>query len=494
MTRYLPRLPRTAKRAAALLFAGLLLAAGLQGVAQAHPEGGGGKEDGPFDWSHLEGHNGDGGGFSESFGVTRVGHTDPGTGFNADVVAHRRHAYLGSWGTLGALGLPATWNVFCQSFGVRVFDLHDPSDPVMVSTFADGASEPDLAGTWTEKVIVDSFKGRDIAVVSFQNCARDPNTGVIDPDAHRGWGLYDVTDPANPQRLSLVFTDVRDQGSHEIWLEKRGNKLYVYTAVILSELLTSPDAATPGVPDFQIWDVSDPTDPVKVGEWGAWAELGVHPTDGQGAFAFNFVHSVVGAIVGNQHRAYLSYWDLGTIILDVSDPANPQFIGRTEFTADEEGNAHSAWLARGGNILIQADEDFTPVGPDGTEDAWGYARIFDISDPANPAPISTFEMPSTRDVPPTLPGFFTVHDPKVRGNTLYLSYYAEGVVMLDISRPASPEQFAQFVPDPHPDPHGFFGPPGVEFPNVWGVFVERNYVLASDINSGLWVFRLDRSN
>ena len=41
-----------------------------------------------------------------------------------------------------------------------------------------------------------------------------------------------------------------------------------------------------------------------------------------------------------------------------------------------------------------------------------------------------------------------------------------------------------------PDPRGFFGPPDVAFPFVWGTFVDRNYVLASDINSGLWVFQV----
>ena len=48
---------------------------------------------------------------------------------------------------------------------------------------------------------------------------------------------------------------------------------------------------------------------------------------------------------------------------------------------------------------------------------------------------------------------------------------------------------AQFVPEPAADPNGLFFP-GEEFPFVWGVYPERNYVLASDINSGLWVFQV----
>ena len=454
---------------AMLVAVSLIVTFGLHAAASAHPEGGG-KADAA---AALEQMGNEGADPASSEGVRLLGHADPG-GFNADVVAHRNHAYMGSWGTFG----------MCPSQGVRVFDLHDPSNPTHVATFADADSEPDLAGTWTEKVIVERFQGRDIAAVSIQNC-------VAGDQIMRGWGLWDVTDPADPQRLSLVFTDERDRGSHEIWFERRGNELYVYTAVILSEWLTRADDDTPGAPDFQTWDVSDPTSPEMVGDWGAWAELGVHPLDGQGTAPVNFVHSVIGAVVGNQHLVYLSYWDLGTVILDVTDLSAPEFVGRTEFAPDQEGNAHSAWLARGGNVLIEAIEDFVPAPVAGLEQAWGYTRIFDVSDPADPVELSTFEMPSTRQVPPPGPGFFSVHDPKVQGSTLYLSYYAEGVVMVDISDPSNPTRFAQFVPDPSVDPFGVFFP-GQAFPNVWGVFADRNYVLASDINNGLWVFELDR--
>ena len=66
-------------------------------------------------------------------------------------------------------------------------------------------------------------------------------------------------------------------GSQEIWLDARQDGTFVYTAVILSESNTSPDGGTtPGEPDFQVWDVSTPSAPAKVGEWGAWAELGLH--------------------------------------------------------------------------------------------------------------------------------------------------------------------------------------------------------------------------
>jgi hypothetical protein len=414
-------------------------------------------------------------------GVRLLAHADPGTGFNADVWAHKQHAYLGSAGPVEG---------HCPSQGVRVYDLHRPSDPVHIATFADVDGEPEVAGTWAEKVIVQRvatrhFRG-DLAAVSFQRCTPGP-------DGFRGFGVYDVTDPANPQQLALVASDPRTRGSHELWLEVRGNRTYVYTAIIDAEWTTRPDDDTPGPDkDFQIWDVSDPTAPVRVGQWGAWEELDGRPhfTDEHGVVRRNIVHSVIGSVVGPRDRAYLSYWDLGTVILDVSDPANPEFLGRTEFEPHEEGNAHSAWLARGGNILIQTDEDFDPAPTDVIEQAWGYGRIFDISDPANPDQLATIELPSTRQFPPPAEGRFTIHDPKVRGSTAYFSWYTEGVVMFDISDPADPTKSAQFVPPAMDDPAGV----RPTFTNVWGVALDRNYVLASDINSGLWIFTLDRSS
>ncbi len=426
-----------------------------------------------------------------------LAHTDPGGGFNGDVVVHGHHAYLASWGTPSPEGFEP--GAFCPSQGVRAYDVRDRRNPQLVSTFADGISEPALAGTWTEKVIVrrvrsDAFTGT-LAAVSVQNCV---------DDAFRGFALYDVSDPADPERLAL-FETPDTGGSHEIWLKQVGRNVYVYTAIILSELTTSLDfdpveftASTPGEPDFRIVDVSDPEAPFEVGGWGAWEELGVHPLEGQGSVPENFVHSVITNRAGT--RAFLSYWDLGTVILDISDPSDPTFIGRTTFAPNQEGNAHSAWLGKGERLLIQTDEDFDPAPSNGIEQSVGYPHFYDISDPANPVELSTFKLPSTTAFPPPGPGDFTVHDPKVVGNRAYFSWYSEGVVVLDISDVRRPRRIAQFVPPPAPDPRGFFDllygtaeNPHPAFPFVWGVYVSGRTVFASDINSGLWIFRLHRA-
>jgi hypothetical protein len=403
-----------------------------------------------------------------------LGHHDPG-GPSGDVSLHKGYAYLGSWGFFNDTG------AFCPARGVRVYDLSNPRDPQHVSTFADGASNPMLARSWTEKVLVRKVKTRwfrgDLAAVSFQDCAPGGFTGI---------GLYDVTDSENPTELSLRQSGIF--GVHELWLEARGRKAYVYEAAIFHEVVAAEAGEDPATvnPEFRIVDVSDPANPVQVGDWSAWRDMGVSPLAGQGSFPFNVVHSVVV----ERKVAYVSYWDFGTVMLDVRDPSNPGFLGRTSFADNQEGNAHSAWTARGGKILIQTDEDFDPTPNPDVETGWGYGHIYDISDKANPVELATLTLPSTTQFPPPGPGDFTIHDPKVRGNKLYTSWYTEGVVIWNIANPANPKRIGQFIPpEKAEDPFGIFFP-GEEFVEIWGVDLGPGFAVASDMNTGLWVFKV----
>jgi hypothetical protein len=163
-------------------------------------------------------------------------------------------------------------------------------------------------------------------------------------------------------------------------------------------------------------------------------------------------------------RAYLSYWDLGTVILDISDPAQPLYLGRTNAPA-----SHSAAIGRGGDLLVETHEI-----------AAGVPTLYDISDPTSPVKLSDFVIDGfERD---------TVHDPRLRGNLAAFSWYSFGVQIADISRPAEPQLLASFIPE-HDivNPDFFCTTPCTE---VRGAYIHRDYILASDMNSGLWVFRV----
>lgn len=122
---------------------------------------------------------------------------------------------------------------------------------------------------------------------------------------------------------------------------------------------------------------------------------------------------------------------------------------------------------------------------------WGFLRLFDVRNPESPVQIATFATPNARtdrQAGPPDAGHYSVHNPLVVGNLLYASWFSDGLRVLDISDPTRPREIASFVPPPHPDPTGRgFNP---DRAMVWGVFVQDDLVLLSDMNFGLYIVRL----
>ncbi len=372
-------------------------------------------------------------------------------GFNADVWAHGGFAYVGTWGNGND----------CPATGVRIIDLADPANPRVVGAVAE------LPGTSQEDVIVApiataAFTG-DLLVTGVQACARTSETP-------RGMDLWDVSDPRAPRHLAFWESGPAGPrgagGVHELYLFQRGDRAYVAAAVPNSELLE-------GRGDFRLIDVTDPRRPAQVSAWGARLNGGLRPAPGQDFFDHSAWVNRDGTL------AALSYWDAGVIFLDISDPANPTFIGRTVYPPGAAGDTHSVWFAGGERILLVADEDQNPA-PDGT---WGFLRLFDIADPANPVEIGRF---ATENAASTRrDGDYSIHNPFVIGTTAYLSWYSDGIRVLDIADPRAPREIAAFVPPAAPDPYRRFQP----VPQVWGVYVTGDLILASDINAGLYILR-----
>jgi hypothetical protein len=379
--------------------------------------------------------------------IRPLGHANPGGGYSADVFVHKGFAYLSSW-----------HGKSCPSQGVRVYSLSNPAQPRRVATFADASSDIAVRGTWTEKTIVQhvttpSFTG-DVAAVSFQNC---PGT-----NSYRGFGLYDVTNPRAPKQLSLVRTD--PGGSHEIWLQAVGRRAYVYTAIPLAEFPGHPPS-----PGFRIFDATDPHHPVEVGSW-------IAPDNLRAGKIGTFVHSV--RVNPAATRAYLSYWNLGTVILDISKPAHPTYLGRT---TDRQTSAHSTAISPNGKVMIETHET-----------TGGRPSFWDISKPRKPRLLSVFKPPARLVAAARARGAagFTlgVHDPKIIGHRAYFSWYALGVLVADISNPRHPRFVAQFLPPSTRDPEKEFCGSG-SCTYTWGVYPTRKYVVAADIVGGLWTFR-----
>ena len=86
----------------------------------------------------------------------------------------------------------------------------------------------------------------------------------------------------------------------------------------------------------------------------------------------------------------------------------------------------------------------------------------------------------------------SVHDAKLRGSLALFSWYGQGVVAADISDPRRPRFLARFLSRPEPDPERLLCP-GRRCTAVWGIDVEGETIVASDLISGLWVLRLRRT-
>jgi hypothetical protein len=394
-----------------------------------------------------------------------LGHSDlGGGGLNADVWAHKKYAYVG------------VWSGTCPATGVKVADYHNLRQPQVVSVL------PNDAGTSAEDIVVrhvetPSFTG-DLAVTGIQVC------GDVDEPVFRGLAFFDVTDPRHPVELGRWTAPEFSVGCHEVDLVQRlDGQVLAGCANVFAEQINGTD-------EIVLVDATDPTTPTTAGGWAIGADLGIDPADNPenlGCFPASFDHSV--RFIDNGMALYGSYWDFGAVRLDIGDPLNPAYVGRADIAPpDEDGDVHSVVASRDGGTLLVNPEDFSPVDCPGEPalDGWGEVHLFDVSDASAPDHLGTFSTPNSRSTRDD--GFYSVHNTEIaKGTQAFSSWYSDGIVWWDFDDPTDPTQRGQWVPPAAEDPTGTFP----TIPIVWGVYLDRqrNVVLASDINSGLWILR-----
>lgn len=548
---------------------------------------------------------------SRNIALTGALKLDPfNTGMHGDVAGFKKLAFVGKW------------REDCPATGVDIIDISRPDRPVKVADTADHVD------TSMEDMQALTIGSRDVLAVGLQDCGNDLTPGV----GASGLELVDITDPSDPQTLSIFDVDQFGgdvTGVHELDLTTTpSGRVLALLSVPNLEAVTSDAAGLGGQGDLLIVDITDPANPLLAGEWGVLD----HPGFGvpfylgvrQGSDARTYLHSVRANADGT--RAYLSNWDAGVITLDISDPGAPAFVGRTSFEPGEEGNAHSVDEGKGGDLLVQADEDYTPfhlefhssaftgvrpaieaaftplivdqpgremagevvhigrgcpsgaispsspedpyladpagkiallerggcrfdhkvaraqaagaVGvivyntaaggealvlmggnipvtmPDGSQvdvmisavfvqrstglllrdgtppvtasakavfDGWGFLRLFDTSNPADPVALSTFATANTNNEAVATQGTWSVHNPEVVGSTLYASWYSDGVRVIDVSKPRAPREMGFWT--------GAGAPADAPSVNIWSVVPHNGLLLASDRNYGLYVLK-----
>jgi|GEM_PF-2551473 len=182
-------------------------------------------------------------------------------------------------------------------------------------------------------------------------------------DAQKGRGgisLWDVSNPERPKPLKRSFLDYRGVHNTYAWTDANGSYLIGV-------------ADTFDFMDTFIVDISNPRKPklltqTGVLDWIISGQFDVEPGAQleTGTFGALLLHDVWVEEIDGAQTAVLSYWDAGFITLDVSDPANPVFLGDSDYPDPDpvldrpyEGNAHAAVFGGdNGEYIYGGDEDF----------------------------------------------------------------------------------------------------------------------------------------
>ena len=310
---------------------------------------------------------------------------------------------------------------------MKVFDVTNPERPVLM-----------------DSVQVDARRINDVKIHGSNQLAVITREGAS--DRRNGMVILDLSNPAHPEILS-EYTETITGGVHNVWIE--GDLVY---------------ACHNGTSALHIIDISDPVHPEEVGRW----EL-------------NKEEKTLHDVIVQDGYAYLSYWDDGVVTLDVGAGTHggtataPVMVSRLSYP---EGNTHVAW--RHGQYLFVGDE----IWPDNYDtskplDAKGYIHILDMSDIDAPVEVARYEVPDAG-----------AHNVWIEEDRLYVGYYQGGLRVVDIRGELRGNLYRQGREIAHistADENSMV--PG--WPMTWGAQIFKGHIYTSDLNSGLWIARLD---
>ena len=344
-------------------------------------------------------------------------------------------------------------HAYLSTIADRIFaiDISDPAKPFI-----------------TDSVVVDARVVNDVMTTE------DGRYGVMTREGastrKNGIVILSFEDPAHPKPIA-EFTETVTGGVHSTYVYQG----YVYLT----------DDATGSM---RVIDIGDPYGPKQVARWQV-----ERPEAGR----------TLHDIDVRDGLATLSYWNDGLVILDVGNgikggsPENPRLVMQYKYDLNElykkvelaGGPAfirgtHTSWRHK--NWVFVGDEVFPArqqgggPGVIGLGRAYGRLHVIDISDVANPREVAWFE-----------PEDGGAHNVWIAGDTLYLGDYQGGLRVVDISGELRGDLLAQGREYAHVhtgDSSGYV--PNVA--NAWGAIYRDGLVYVPDMNSGLWVVKVEQ--
>jgi plastocyanin len=207
-----------------------------------------------------------------------------------------------------------------------------------------------------------------------------------------------------------------------------------------------------------VYDISDPAKPVKVDSISFDARV------------INDVSTTADGKIGVITREGASNRKNGIVFLDLADPAHPKVL--SEYTETVTGGVHSAYVNSHYVYL--------------TDDATGSLRVIDFADPTKPKEVARWQTENalSREVKTpegeTFIGGRMLHDVQVVDGLLYMGYWRDGLVILDVGngiKGGSPER-PQFVSQLRFNYSELYGPGWMA--GAHSVFRYKNYVFLGD--------------
>lgn len=295
-------------------------------------------------------------------------------------------AYNDVWGYVDPSG--REYGIVGAADSILIFDVTDPLNIVKV-----GAEPGDGACIWRDMKTYGQY------LYAGTECGE----GLL---------VFDLsTLPVSFSRINQITSDFT--GSHNIYIEVDSARLYVVGA-------NGTSGANEGI---IIYDLSSPVNPVMIKKISLDTLPGEIPSDNY------YIHD----IYVKHDTAYCSHGYLGYAIWDLSDVNNISRISNILplESADIRSYVHSSWNAFNDSIAYVATEI-------------GNRRMYivDQGDPTNISLDTTWKAPLLQCAGPTnnVP-----HNPYVAADGfLYISYYQDGVNMLDISDPRKPIRIGMY--------------------------------------------------
>lgn len=304
------------------------------------------------------------------------------------------------------------------------------------------------------------------------------------PGDATAFSVWDVSDPTRPVKLATV----RGEGCHMLSPQRIGGVPHVWCAGYQPTLyrLERTPAGLMGVAIARVTPQSDPETLRYASYYEELVPAG--PVGLVGALTAHDMTAQDDPLAPGRPLLVVAYELQGIRVMDVSTPVAPREVAhwRGEGLPGPMHRIHTAFLAQVGErrIAFAATETFHHVAPE--------VYVVDFTDLAKPRLLAVWTPPGIEDDGHIL---FSAHNLQVVGGRMYVANFHGGMWVVDVSDPEAPRTLAvrQPVRDTDYPEKGKMLLPDVplDVNSVWDVVVVRGYALVTDVPAGVEVLAVD---